>query len=143
MSLFLFIFFFHVQEIMFDAILYAKHSLINYETEQNEVGFLMDLIRDSHPELRSEVHLASITDAFTLPTFDNDISVWKYINCMQIHFKEVNKTTPQIDSLSLIHGQLRQDEHFKTATDHLQKCIRKYKSRNGFMPLEYRLNKIA
>ena len=69
--------------------------------------------------------------------------MWQYINRMQIHFKEVNKTTPQINILRLIHDQLRQDTRFKTATDHLQERISKYKSGNGFVPPEYRLNKIA
>ena len=62
---------------------------------------------------------------------------------MQIHFKEVNKTTLQIDILRIIHDHLRQDARFKTATDHLQKRISKYKSGNGFVTPEYRLNKIA
>ena len=143
MSRFLFIFFFHGRDIMFDANSYAKNSLINYETEQNGLSFLEDLIRDSHPELRTEVHRSSITDAFTLPTFAADISLWQYINQMQIHFKEVNKSTPQIDILRLIHDQLKIDPRFKTASEHLQDNISKYKSGNGFVPPEYRLNKIA
>ena len=128
---------------MFDSNSYARESLINYETEQNGLGFLEDLIRDSHPELRTDVHTSSITDAFTLPTFAAEISIWQYINRMQIHFKEVNKTTPQLDILRLIHDQLKLDERFKTASEHLQKQISEYKSGNGFVPPEYRLNKIA
>ena len=143
MSRFLFLFFFNGWDIMFDSNSYARNSLINYETEQNGLGFLEDLIRDSHPELRTDVHRSSITDAFTLPTFTEDISVWQYINQMQIHFKEVNKTTPQINILRLIHDQLKLDSRFKTASEHLQDKISKYKSGNGFVPPEYRLNKIA
>ena len=132
MSRFLFIFFFHGQDIMFNSNSYARNSLINYETEQNGLGFLEDLIRDSHPKLRTDVHRSSITDAFTLPTFTEDISIWQYINQMQIHFKKLNKTTPQIDILRLIHDQLKIDLRFKTASEHLQDKISKYKSGNGF-----------
>ena len=65
---------------MFDFNSYAQNSLINYEMKQNGLGFLEDLISDSHSELRTDVHRSSIMDTFTLPTFAEDISIWQYIN---------------------------------------------------------------
>ena len=92
MSWFLYIFFFHGQKNIFDCNQYAIQSLINYEAEQDGVGFLHDLIRDYQPNLWASVHRSNITNAFKLPEFDNTISVWEYINKMKIYFKEVNST---------------------------------------------------
>ena len=63
MSRFLYNFFFQGCDTMFDGNDYAHNSLSVYAIDQDGLTFLEDLIRDSHPQLRTEVHRASITDA--------------------------------------------------------------------------------
>ena len=109
MSRYLYIFFAQGKDTMFDANAYARNSLVNYEREQDGLSFLHSLIKDHHTDLRSTVHRANITDAYTLPKFDDDLSLWKYIHMMQIYFKEVNKHATQVDILRLIHAQLFRD----------------------------------
>ena len=92
---------------MFDGNAYAHNSLSSHAIDQDGLTFLEDWIWDSQPQLRTEVHRASTTDAFKLPEFTDDISVWKYINMMQIYFKEVIRHTSQVDILCLIHDQLQ------------------------------------
>ena len=143
MSRFLYNFFFQGRDTMFDGNDYAHNSLSVYAIDQDGLTFLEDLIRDSHPQLRTEVHRASITNAFKLPEFTDDISVWKYITLMQIYCKEVNRHISQVDILRLIHDQLLPDERFKRAVEHLQERISEHKSGNGMVPAEYRLKSIA
>ena len=143
MSRFLYIFFFHGRDLMFDANQYTKHSLLTYETEQDGLGFLRNLIHNSHPELRATVHRSNITDAFQLPIFDDYISIWEYLNKMQIYFREVNTKVPQVDILRLIHDQLRMEPWFTTATEHIESKIKDHKTGNGFVPPEFHVNNIA
>ena len=126
---------------MFDGNAYAHNSLSVYAIDQDGLTFLEDLI--SHSQLRTEVHRASITDAFKLPEFTDNISIWKYINMTQIYFKEVNRHTSQVDILRLIHDQLQPDKRFKAAVEHLQERISKHKSGNGMVLAEYRLKSIT
>ena len=74
-SRFLYIFFFHRRNSMFDGNQYATKSLTNYEAEKDGISFLMDLIRDYQPNLRASVHWFNITDTFKLPEFHDHISV--------------------------------------------------------------------
>ena len=128
---------------MFDANQYAKHSLLTYKTDQDGLGFLCNLICDIHPELRATVHRSNITDAFQLPLFDDYISIWEYLNKMQIYFREVNTKVPQVDILRLIHDQLRVDPRFTTAAEHIESKIEDHKTGNGFVPPEFHVNNIA
>ena len=128
---------------MFDANAYARNSLVNYERDQDGLSFLHSLIKDHHTDLRSTVHRANITDAYTLPKFDDDISMWKYIQHMQIYFTEVNKQATQVDILRLIYDQLFWDPRFTKAAEHLQRRISENKTGNGSVPEEYRLKDIA
>ena len=128
---------------MFDANAYARNSLVNYERNQDGLSFLHSLIKDHHTDLRSTAHRANITDAYTLPKFDDEVSIWKYINLMQIYFTEVNKQSTQVDILRLIHAQLCRDPRFTKAAESLQTRISEYKTGNGSVPEEYRLKDIA
>ena len=143
MARFLYIFFFHGRENMFDGNEYASQSLTTYEADQDGVAFLYDLIRDYQPNLRASVHRSNITDAFKLPEFHDTISVWEYINKMKIYFKEVNATAKQVDILRLIYDQLIRDPRFATAATKIQDKISEYKACNGFVPEEYTLSRIA
>ena len=143
MARFLYIFFFHGRENMFDGNQYASQSLTTYETDQDGVAFLYDLIRDYQPNLRASVHRSNITDAFKLPEFHDTISVWEYINKMKIYFKEVNSTAKQVDILCLIYDQLIRDPRFATAATKIQDKISKYKACNGFVPEDCTLSRIA
>ena len=143
MCRYLFIFFAQGKDMMFDANMYARNSLVNYERDQDGLSFLHSLIKDHHTDLCSTIHRANITDAYTLPKFNDDMSIWKYSNMMQIYFKEVNTQATQVDSLCLIHDQLRWDLQFTKATEHLQVRISENKTGNGSVPEEYSLKAIA
>ena len=143
MSRYLYIFFVQGKDTMFDANAYARNSLVNYERDQDGLSFLYSLIKDHHTDLCSTVHRANITDAYTLPNFDDDMSLWRYIHMMQIYFKEVNKQATQVDILRLIHAQLCKDPRFTKAAEHLQGVISEHKTGNGSVPEEYRLKDIA
>ena len=128
---------------MFKSNQYTSQSLINYEAEQDGVGFLHNLIRDYQPNLRVSVHHSNITDAFKLPEVDDSISVWEYVDKMKIYFKEVNCMAKHIDILQLIYDQLVRDPRFTTAASNVQDKISEYKSGNGFVPEEFTLSRIA
>ena len=144
MSRFLFTFFFQGRDMMFDTNAYARYSLAHYERDQDGLGFLLNLIRDSHPQLCSDVTRTSITQSFQLPTFTDTISIWDYISKCQVYFQEVKPGNwTQIYVLQLVHDQVGADLRLKTAADHLQDKIGVFKHGDGSVPDEYTLKYLA
>ena len=144
MSRFLYIFFFHGRDTMFDNNNYARFSLVNYEEHQDGLTFLLNLIRERHPKLRSDVNRSSISKALELPRFEDTITIWEYIAKCQIYIKDVQPSNcTQVDVLRIVQEQISKDPRFKIASDHLQAQISTLKNGNGSVPPEYNLKNLT
>ena len=144
MSRFLYIFFFHGRDTMFDNNNYARFSLVNYEEHQDGLSFLLNLIRECHPKLRSDVNRSSITKTLELPKFEDTITIWEYIAKCQIYIKDVQPSNcTQVDVLRIVQEQISKDPRFKTAAEHLQAKISILKNGDGSVPNEYTLKNLT
>ena len=144
MSRFLYIFFFHGRDTMFDNNNYARFSLVNYEEHQDGLSFLLNLIRECHPKLRSDVNRSSISKALELPTFEDTITIWEFIAKCQIYIKDVQPSNcTQVDVLRIVQEQISKDPRFKIASDHLQSKISTLKNGDGSVPHEYNLKNLT
>ena len=142
MSRFLYNFFYQGRDNMFDNNAYAYNSLVAYGKEQNGLGFLFELIKASHQELRVDATQSNITELYTLPKYLESESVWTYVQKLEVYVQEVMQNMSQVDVLRLIYDQLKLDMRFKTANGRIEEIISKYKHGAGSVPPEYRLNNI-
>ena len=95
---------------MFDNNNYACFSLVNYEEHQDGLSFLLNLIHECHPKLRSDVNRSSTTKALELPTFKDTITIWEYIAKCQIYIKDVQPSNcTQVDVLCIVKEQINKD----------------------------------
>ena len=144
MSRFLYIFFFRGRDTMFDNNNYARFSLVNYEEHQDGLTFLLNLIRERHPKLWSDVNHSSISKALELPRFEDTITIWEYIAKCQIYIKDVQPSNcTQVDVLRIVQEQISKDPRFKIASDHLQAQISTLKNGDGSVPHEYNLKNLT
>ena len=127
---------------MFDNNAYAYNSLVAYEKEQNGLGFLFELIKASHQELRVDTTQSNITEMYTLPKYLETKSVWTYVQKLEVYVQEVTKNMSQVDVLRLIYDQLKVDMHFRMATNRIEEIISKHKHGAGSVPPEYRLKNV-
>ena len=129
---------------MFDDNLYALSLLDTFAHEQDGIGFLHNLIREHHKNLRKGVTKSNITQACQLPQLSNHKNVVSYIEALKIYVQDVAMTLTQLEILQLVTDQLETDTRFASVANHFkEKTAIFMQNETKFLDTQYSLINIA
>ena len=108
-SRFLFDVFNHGRDTMLEENLYALSLLDTFVHGQVGLGFLYNLIREHHKNVRKGVAKSSITAACQLPNFLQHVNDVSYVEALKNYVQDVAMHLSQLEILQLVTDQLETD----------------------------------
>ena len=143
-SRFLYDVFNHGRDTMFDDNLYALSLLTTFAHEQDGLGFLHNLIREHHKNLRKGVTKSNITQACQLPQLSKHENVVTYIEELKIYVQDVAQHLTQLEILQLVTDQLETDSRFTSVANHFKEKTSIFMQNDTrFLDSQYSLINIA